>query len=203
MSGGKTAGFHLAVKRRPREWDQGEHLLYAQHRPNLSGSRVLFTFVCVDHSPSCPQRSRSGHPATRRATRTCVFANPENVGRVDHPEHHAQARPKWNGGCKLIVRLGATAHKKERSCPRFDCRIFRRWGRSRRIRSALRRDQISMNPSSPPLPVTSELIDVGAASFLTPRLDPCSPGVLWPRPTRRAAIRNHATSLAKSRLFRR
>jgi len=47
------------------------------------------------------------------------------------------------------------------------------------------------------LPVTSELIDVGAASFLTPRLDPCSPGVLWPRPTRRAAIRNHATSLAK------
>ena len=119
MSGGKTAGFHLAVKRRPREWDQGEHLLYAQHRPNLSGSRVLFTFVCVDHSPSCPQRSRSGHPATRRATRTCVFANPENVGRVDHPEHHAQARPKWNGGCKLIVRLGATAHKKERSCPRF------------------------------------------------------------------------------------
>jgi len=119
VSGGKTAGFHLAVKRRPRERDQGEHLLYAQHRPNLSGSRVLFTFVCVDHSPSCPQRSRSGHPATRRATRTCVFANPENVGRVDHPEHHAQARPKWNGGCKLIVRLGATAHKKERSCPRF------------------------------------------------------------------------------------
>src|SRR6266481_10086536 len=69
--------------------------------------------------------------------------------------------------------------------------------RSCRIRSALRRDQISVNPSSPPLPVTSELIDVGAASFLTPRLDPCSPGVLWPRPTRRAAIRNHATSLAK------
>jgi hypothetical protein len=53
--------------------------------------------------------------------------------------------------------------------------------RSCRIRSALRRDQISENPSSPPLLVTSELIDVGAASFLTPRLDPCSPGVLWPR----------------------
>jgi hypothetical protein len=34
--------------------------------------------------------------------------------------------------------------------------------RSCRIRSALRRDQISVNPSSPPLPVTSELIDVGA-----------------------------------------
>jgi hypothetical protein len=47
------------------------------------------------------------------------FANRENVGRVDHPEHHAQARPKWNGGYKLIVRLGATANKKERSCPRF------------------------------------------------------------------------------------
>ena len=26
---------------------------------------------------------------------------------------------KWNGGYKLIVRLGATANKKERSCPRF------------------------------------------------------------------------------------
>jgi len=47
------------------------------------------------------------------------FASRENVGRVDHPEHHAQARPKWNGGYKLIVRLGATANKKERSCPRF------------------------------------------------------------------------------------
>jgi hypothetical protein len=75
--------------------------------------------------------------------------------------------------------------------------------RSCRIRSALRRDQISVNPSSSPLPVTSELIDVGVASFLTPRLGPCSPGVFWPRPTRRAAIRNHATSLARSRLFRR
>jgi hypothetical protein len=41
------------------------------------------------------------------------FANRENVGRVDHPEHHAQARPKWNGGYKFIVRLGATANKKE------------------------------------------------------------------------------------------
>jgi hypothetical protein len=67
----------------------------------------------------------------------------------------------------------------------------------------LRQDQISVNPSSSPLPVTSELIDVGAASFLTPGLDPCSPGVFWSRPTRRAAIRNHATSFARSRLFRR
>jgi hypothetical protein len=57
--------------------------------------------------------------ATRRDTRTCVFANREDVGRVDHPEHHAQARPKWNGGYKLIVRSGATANEKKRSCPRF------------------------------------------------------------------------------------
>jgi len=28
-------------------------------------------------------------------------------------------RLEWNGGYKLIVRLGATANKKERSCPRF------------------------------------------------------------------------------------
>src|SRR5260370_38902862 len=66
-------------------------------------------------SPALALRS----PATRRGTRTCVFANRENVGRVDHPEHHTQARPKWNGGYKLVVRLGATANKKERSCPRF------------------------------------------------------------------------------------
>ena len=26
---------------------------------------------------------------------------------------------KWNGGYNLIVRLGVTANKKERSCPRF------------------------------------------------------------------------------------
>jgi hypothetical protein len=26
---------------------------------------------------------------------------------------------KWNGGYKLIVRLGATANEKKRSCPRF------------------------------------------------------------------------------------
>jgi hypothetical protein len=65
VSGGKTAGFHLAVKRRPREWDQGEHLLYAQHWPNLCSGRVLFTFVFVEHSLSCHQRSRSSHRATR------------------------------------------------------------------------------------------------------------------------------------------
>src|SRR5882672_9753777 len=41
-------------------------------------------------SPALALRS----PANRRGTRTCVFANRENVGRVDHPEHHAQARPK-------------------------------------------------------------------------------------------------------------
>jgi hypothetical protein len=50
------------------------------------------------------------------------FANRENVGRVDHPEHHAQARPKWNGGYKLIVRLGATANKKEIAHNRAFCR---------------------------------------------------------------------------------
>jgi hypothetical protein len=52
------------------------------------------------------------------------FANRENV-RVVHLEHHAQARPKWNGG---IVRLGATANKKESSCPRFLIVEFFGWG---------------------------------------------------------------------------
>jgi hypothetical protein len=44
----------------------------------------------------------------------CVFANRENIGSVDHPEHHARARPNWNGGQELVVRLGAMANKKER-----------------------------------------------------------------------------------------
>jgi hypothetical protein len=53
--------------------------------------------------------------------------------------------------------------------------------RSRGIRSALRAGT-SVKRSSPPLPVTSELIEVGAPSFLTPRLDPCTPRVfLTPR----------------------
>ena len=43
---------------------------------------------------SCPPALALRSPANRRGTRTCVFANRENVGRVDHPEHHAQARPK-------------------------------------------------------------------------------------------------------------
>jgi len=50
----------------------------------------------------------------------CVFSNRENIGSVDHPEHNARARPNWNSGQKLIVRLGATANKKERrSYPHF------------------------------------------------------------------------------------
>jgi hypothetical protein len=102
VSGGKTAGFHLAVKRRPREWDQGEHLLYAQHWPNISSSRVLFSFVFVDHSPSCPQQLALRSP-------------------------YAEARPKWNGGYKLIVRLGAHGEQKGKKLPAVvDCRNFRR-----------------------------------------------------------------------------
>ena len=119
MSGGKTAGFHFAVKRRPREWDQSEHLLYAQHRPNLSGSRVLFTFVFVDHSPCCPQRSRSGHLRPDEV-RALAFSPIEKMSDVlIIPSIMLRRRQKWNGGDKLIVRLGATANKKERSCPRF------------------------------------------------------------------------------------
>jgi hypothetical protein len=56
------------------------------------------------------------------------FANRENVGPVDHPEHHAQARPKWNRGYKLIVRLDATANKREGSCPRLLIVEFFGWG---------------------------------------------------------------------------
>jgi hypothetical protein len=65
-------------------------------------------------------------PATSLGTHTCVFANRVDVGGVDHPEHYAQAKPKWNGGYKLIVRLGATANKKgKKKLPAaFDYRIF-------------------------------------------------------------------------------
>jgi hypothetical protein len=48
---------------------------------------------------SCPSCALSFGPTGGRSSyrgrgRNCVFANRENVGRVDHPEHHAQARPK-------------------------------------------------------------------------------------------------------------
>jgi len=39
------------------------------------------------------------------------------AGSVNHPEHHAQARPKWNERYELIVRLDATAKEKEGSLP--------------------------------------------------------------------------------------
>ena len=58
-------------------------------------------------------------PPNRRRTRTCAFANRENVGRVDHPSIMLRRSQKWNGVYKLIVRLGATANKKERNCPRL------------------------------------------------------------------------------------
>src|SRR5258707_8880058 len=54
--------------------------------------------------------------------------------------------------------------------------------RSCRIRSALRRGHISVEPSLPPFPVTSEVIDVGAAAFLTPRVGPRFSRVLLPPP---------------------
>ena len=50
------------------------------------------------------------------------------------------------------------------------------------------------------LAFAGELIDTGVASGLTPRLDPCSSRVSWPRPTGSAATRNHAPSSARSRL---
>src|SRR5258707_15296285 len=99
----------------------------------LSIGRICPAAACCSPSSASiivrvVQRSRSGHPATRRATRTCVSANPENVGRVDHPEHHAQARPKCNGGSKLILQVGAPARKKERTGPGVLLFAFFWWG---------------------------------------------------------------------------
>jgi hypothetical protein len=51
------------------------------------------------------------------STRSCAVTYRANAGSVDHPEHHAQARPKWNERYELIVRLDATAKEKESSLP--------------------------------------------------------------------------------------
>jgi hypothetical protein len=68
---------------------------------------------------SCPQRSRSGHlqPVEVHAL---VFSPIEKMSVVlIIPSIMLRRGQKWNGGYKLIVRLGATANKKKRSCPRF------------------------------------------------------------------------------------
>src|SRR5258707_12376310 len=54
--------------------------------------------------------------------------------------------------------------------------------RSCRIRSALRREHISLNPTSPPLPFTNELVHPGAAALLPPALVARFPRVLQPLP---------------------
>jgi len=60
--------------------------------------------------------------ATRRDIPTSVSPIEEIAERLDYPEHHAQESPNWNGGYKLIVRLGGTANKKERSCAQLSKR---------------------------------------------------------------------------------
>ena len=77
-------------------------------------------------SPAIALRS----PATRRGTCTCVFANRENVGRVDHPEHHAQVTPRVERRLKTNRTIGCHGEQKGKKLPAvFDCRIFRRKGR--------------------------------------------------------------------------
>jgi hypothetical protein len=66
-----------------------------------------------------PQRSRSGHlqPVEVHAL---AFSPIEKMSVVlIIPSIMLRRGQKWNGGYKLIVRLGATANKKKRSCPRF------------------------------------------------------------------------------------
>jgi hypothetical protein len=121
VSGRKTAGFHLAVKRRPREWDQGEHLLYALHWPNLSSSRVLFTFVFVDHSPSCPGaraqvtlRPDEVHALAFRQSRKCPCCS---SGASCSGEAEVERRHRT---------IGCHGEQKGKQLPAvFDCRVFR------------------------------------------------------------------------------
>src|SRR5712671_3996739 len=68
---------------------------------------------------SCPQRSRSGHLRTDEV-HALAFSPIEKMSDVlIIPSIMLRRGQKWNGGYKLIVRLGATANEKERSCPRF------------------------------------------------------------------------------------
>jgi hypothetical protein len=54
-------------------------------------------------------------PQPRHKLLCCCLSG--NAGSVDHPEHHAQARSKWNERYELIVRLDATAKEKESGLP--------------------------------------------------------------------------------------
>lgn len=65
------------------------------------------------------QRSRSGHLRTDEV-HALAFSPIEKMSDVlIIPSIMLRRGQKWNGGYKLIVRLGATANKKEKSCPRF------------------------------------------------------------------------------------
>ena len=62
---------------------------------------------------SCPQRSRY-------EVHALAFSPIEKMSDVlIIPSIMLRRGQKWNGGYRLIVRLGATANEKERSCLRF------------------------------------------------------------------------------------
>jgi hypothetical protein len=58
-------------------------------------------------------------PATRRGIALAFPPIEKMSDGLIIPSIMLRRGQKWNGGYKLIVRLGATANKKERSCPRF------------------------------------------------------------------------------------
>jgi hypothetical protein len=76
---------------------------------------------------SCPQRSRSCQLRTGEVHALAFSPIEKMSDALIIPSILLRRSQKWNGGYKLVVRLGAAANKKERSCPRlFDCRIVRR-----------------------------------------------------------------------------
>jgi len=80
-----------------------------------SSSPCLRRPACVP--PRSVLRRRALQCRHSRGTRSCAVTYRANAGSVDHPEHHAQARPKWNERYELIVRLDAIAKEKESSLP--------------------------------------------------------------------------------------
>jgi hypothetical protein len=79
----------------------------ASDRPEAGCPSCALSFELTGGCSSCRGRGRA-----------CVFADRENVGRVDHPEHHAQARPKMERRLCTHRKIGARGRTKKKEAVR-------------------------------------------------------------------------------------
>src|SRR5580704_18630548 len=103
------------IEKTPRSCGSPSRMAAMMANTVTSSSPCLRRPACV--APRSVLRRRALQCRHSHGTRSCAVTYRANAGSVDHPEHHAQARPKWNERYELIVRLDAIAKEKESSLP--------------------------------------------------------------------------------------